>query len=110
MSQELDTHALIADQDDIAGTGRAAECGLAALPTGPHRHGPRDDGRCPAADRRDAGGLAEGHAGAAAEVTMVTLSSPTRPATAGYSRDEAGRSSASWRSATPLPTSGASPR
>jgi bifunctional UDP-N-acetylglucosamine pyrophosphorylase/glucosamine-1-phosphate N-acetyltransferase len=30
--QEIDAAALVADQDDIPGTGRAAECGLTALP------------------------------------------------------------------------------
>ena len=29
---ELDPAAVVADQDEVAGTGRAAECGLAALP------------------------------------------------------------------------------
>ncbi|MEJ7628556.1 MAG: bifunctional UDP-N-acetylglucosamine diphosphorylase/glucosamine-1-phosphate N-acetyltransferase GlmU [Nocardioidaceae bacterium] len=31
---EVDPDAIIADQDDIAGTGRATECGLGALPEG----------------------------------------------------------------------------
>jgi bifunctional UDP-N-acetylglucosamine pyrophosphorylase/glucosamine-1-phosphate N-acetyltransferase len=80
---EMDPEALLADQDDIAGTGRAAECGLAALP-------PELSGTVivtmadvPLLTADTLGELSDRHAAGGGAVTMVTL---TTPDPAGYGR------------------------
>jgi len=70
----LDPQAILADQDEVAGTGRAAECGLAVLP--PDLTGTvivmMADVPLITAEALD--GLAKRHVSGGYDVTMVTLS------------------------------------
>ncbi|MDQ6936766.1 MAG: bifunctional UDP-N-acetylglucosamine diphosphorylase/glucosamine-1-phosphate N-acetyltransferase GlmU [Actinomycetota bacterium] len=100
---ELDPDVVVADQDEVPGTGRAVECGLTALP---------DDltgtvlvtyGDVPLLTAQTLAGLLEAHASAAAAVSVITatVADPT-----GYGRvvrDPSGAVSAivEHRDATP---------
>ena len=80
---EVDADAIIADQDDIKGTGRATECALDALPA--HLEGTVlvTYGDVPLLAAATLRGLLEAHAasGSAATVITATLADPT-----GYGR------------------------
>lgn len=87
---ELDGQALIADQDDIAGTGRATECGLAVLPADSAGTVIVTMADAPLLTADTLAGLAEEHASAGAELTMVTLSLTDPGGYGRVLRDEAG--------------------
>jgi bifunctional UDP-N-acetylglucosamine pyrophosphorylase / glucosamine-1-phosphate N-acetyltransferase len=87
---ELDPQALVADQDNVAGTGRAAECGLDALPPAVAGTVIVTVADAPLLTAETLADVTERHSVGGADVTMVTLciADPT-----GYGRvlrDEAG--------------------
>jgi len=80
---EVDPDALIADQDDVRGTGRATECALDALPQGLEGTVLVTCGDVPLLAAETLRGLLEAHAatGSAATVITATLADPS-----GYGR------------------------
>jgi bifunctional UDP-N-acetylglucosamine pyrophosphorylase/glucosamine-1-phosphate N-acetyltransferase len=80
---EVDPDAVIADQDDVKGTGRAVECGLAALPTDLQGTVLVTYGDVPLLTAETLGSLLEAHESAGSAVTVITavVSDPT-----GYGR------------------------
>jgi bifunctional UDP-N-acetylglucosamine pyrophosphorylase / glucosamine-1-phosphate N-acetyltransferase len=81
--RELDDHVLIADQDAVKGTGRAVQCGLAALPADPNGTVVVTYGDVPLLSRGLLAELVEVHAVAGSAVTVLTaqVADPT-----GYGR------------------------
>ena len=68
----LEGHAVIADQDEVKGTGRAVECGLAALPAGLTGTVVVTMGDVPLLAAETIGELTRAHTEAGAAVTVVT--------------------------------------
>jgi len=79
----LDPDALVADQDDVPGTGRAVECGLAALPDDLEGTVLVTYGDVPLLTAQTLTGLLEAHVTAAAAATVITA---TVPDPTGYGR------------------------
>ena len=82
--RQVDPEAVVADQDDVKGTGRAVECALDALPADLSGTVRRHVRRRAAADERDARGAASPRttqSGSAVTVITATLEDPT-----GYGR------------------------
>jgi len=79
----VDPDAVIADQDDVTGTGRATECALDALPTGLEGTVLVTCGDVPLLAAQTLRGLLEAHAASGSAVTVITatLSDPS-----GYGR------------------------
>ena len=69
---EVDPAAVIADQDEIKGTGRATECALAALPPGLTGTILVTYGDVPLLDGATLLGLVEEHAATGSAVTVIT--------------------------------------
>jgi bifunctional UDP-N-acetylglucosamine pyrophosphorylase/glucosamine-1-phosphate N-acetyltransferase len=80
---ELDPDVLIADQDEVPGTGRAVECGLAVLPADLTGTVLVTYGDVPLLTAETLSGLLEDHSGAGAAVTVITA---TPPDPTGYGR------------------------
>ncbi|MEO7235697.1 MAG: bifunctional UDP-N-acetylglucosamine diphosphorylase/glucosamine-1-phosphate N-acetyltransferase GlmU [Lapillicoccus sp.] len=80
---ELDPDVVVADQDEVPGTGRAVECGLAALPAELTGTVLVTYGDVPLLTAETLGGLLEAHAAAASAVTVITA---TVPDPTGYGR------------------------
>ena len=80
---EVDPAAVIADQDEVKGTGRATECALAALPSGLEGTILVTYGDVPLLDGATLHALVEEHAATQSAVTVITahLDNPT-----GYGR------------------------
>jgi len=81
--EEIDPSATVADQDEVAGTGRAAECGLDALPAGLEGPVVVTMGDVPLLARETLQDLLDAHidGGAAMTVATATPADPT-----GYGR------------------------
>ncbi len=88
---QLDPDVVIADQDEVRGTGRAVECGLAALP------GDLDGtvlvtyGDVPLLTSQTLLGLLEAHAESGSAVTVITATLPDPTGYGRVLRDEDGR-------------------
>ena len=80
---EVDAAALVADQDDIKGTGRATECALAALPADLAGTVLVTYGDVPLLTGETLRGLIAAHEGAGSAVTVMTA---VRPDPSGYGR------------------------
>ncbi len=81
--EEFDAEVLIADQDDVPGTGRAAQCGLDALPGDLSGTVLVTYGDVPLLRGDTLLGLAEAHETSSSAVTVITA---TLPDPAGYGR------------------------
>ncbi len=80
---EVDTDAVIADQDDVKGTGRATECALEALPAGLEGTVLVTCGDVPLLTAQTLCGLVEEHAASQSAATVITA---TLPDPFGYGR------------------------
>lgn len=87
---ELDAEALIADQDELKGTGRACECGLAALPADLEGTVLVTMGDVPLLTGRTLLELTARHEQTGAAVTVITAELPDAKAYGRIVRDEAG--------------------
>ena len=70
--RDVDAGAVLADQDDVKGTGRAVECGLLALPEGTSGTVLVTSGDVPLLTGDTISALVAGHAESGAVVTVVT--------------------------------------
>jgi bifunctional UDP-N-acetylglucosamine pyrophosphorylase/glucosamine-1-phosphate N-acetyltransferase len=89
-----DPDVLVADQDEVPGTGRAVECGLAALPAGLDGTILVTYGDVPLLTAQTLTDLLRAHADAAAAVTVVTARVPDPTGYGRIVRDAAGSVSA----------------
>ena len=80
---EVDTDSVIADQDDVKGTGRATECALEALPAGLEGTVLVTCGDVPLLTAQTLCGLVEEHAASQSAATVITA---TLPDPFGYGR------------------------
>jgi bifunctional UDP-N-acetylglucosamine pyrophosphorylase/glucosamine-1-phosphate N-acetyltransferase len=80
---EVDADAVIADQDEVMGTGRATECALAALPADLEGTVLVTCGDVPLLAAQTLRGLLEAHAASGSAVTVITA---TLPDPSGYGR------------------------
>jgi bifunctional UDP-N-acetylglucosamine pyrophosphorylase / glucosamine-1-phosphate N-acetyltransferase len=79
----VDVDAVIADQDEVMGTGRATECALAALPAGLKGTVLVTCGDVPLLAAQTLRGLLEAHVASGSAVTVITA---TLPDPSGYGR------------------------
>ena len=79
----LDPDAVIVDQDEVKGTGRAAECALEALPAGLEGTVLVTSGDVPLLSTQTLQGLLEAHVASDSAVTVITA---TLPDPSGYGR------------------------
>jgi bifunctional UDP-N-acetylglucosamine pyrophosphorylase/glucosamine-1-phosphate N-acetyltransferase len=87
---DLDPAAVVADQDDVAGTGRALECGLEALPDDLDGTVVVTMGDVPLLEATTLQELLVAHVEAAAAVTIMTAVLPDPTGYGRVVRDEAG--------------------
>ncbi|GAA1175365.1 bifunctional UDP-N-acetylglucosamine diphosphorylase/glucosamine-1-phosphate N-acetyltransferase GlmU [Ornithinimicrobium humiphilum] len=87
---ELDPAAVVADQDEVKGTGRACECGLAALPADLAGTVLVTMGDVPLLTPETLVDLTERHETSGAAVTVITAELPDAKAYGRVVRDEAG--------------------
>jgi bifunctional UDP-N-acetylglucosamine pyrophosphorylase/glucosamine-1-phosphate N-acetyltransferase len=73
---EVDADAVIADQDEVMGTGRATECALGALPAGLEGTVLVTCGDVPLLAAQTLRGLLEAHAASGSAATVITASLP----------------------------------
>jgi bifunctional UDP-N-acetylglucosamine pyrophosphorylase / glucosamine-1-phosphate N-acetyltransferase len=79
----LDANAVIVDQDEVKGTGRAAQCALEALPAGLEGTVLVTSGDVPLLSTQTLQGLLEAHVASGSAVTVITA---TLPDPSGYGR------------------------
>ncbi|MGB3827283.1 MAG: bifunctional UDP-N-acetylglucosamine diphosphorylase/glucosamine-1-phosphate N-acetyltransferase GlmU [Ornithinimicrobium sp.] len=87
---EIDPQALIADQDEVKGTGRACECGLDALPSDLDGTVIVTMGDVPLLTGETVGALTEQHESSGSAVTVMTAELPDPASYGRIVRDAAG--------------------
>ncbi len=88
--EQIDPQALIADQDDVKGTGRACECGLDVLPEGLNGTVVVTMGDVPLLTAQTLGALTEQHEASESAVTVMTAELENPASYGRIVRDEEG--------------------